>query len=148
MTTRPPGYQTPDAGYQLVSWFCGVGGWIWNLASGIGSFRAWRFESISDAFRAKFIRSSPDRKEPAERSSRPLCMWVTRILATKVDDFAVAVDRSLFIFAAVMPQMTLHEPRFGMMGINLQNTIDENLRNFPSFFRNCPSSVRSIDTNL
>jgi hypothetical protein len=57
-----------------------------------------------------------------------------RIRAAKIDDFAVTVDRSLFIFSAVMSEMTLHQPRLGTVWINLQNTVDENLRNFPTFF--------------
>ena len=73
---------------------------------------------------------------------------MTGILTTEIDVFAVTVDRSLFIFTTMMPQMTLHEPGLGMVGIDLQNTIDEYLRNLPSFFRNRSGGVRSIDTNL
>jgi hypothetical protein len=69
-------------------------------------------------------------------------------MATKIDDFAVTVDCRLFIFTTMMPQMTFHEPGLGMAWIDFQNPIDEYLCNFPSFFRNCPSGVRSIDTNL
>jgi hypothetical protein len=70
------------------------------------------------------------------------------ILTAKVDDFAVTVDGGLFIFTTMMPQMTLHEPGLSMMGINLENTVDEYLRDFPSFFGNCSGGVRSINTNL
>ena len=68
-------------------------------------------------------------------------MGMTRIATAKVDDFAIAVDSGLFIFSTVMSEMTLHQPRFSVVWIDLQNTIDKYLCDFPSFFGNCASGV-------
>jgi len=75
-------------------------------------------------------------------------MWMHRIWAAKIDDFAVAVDRSLFIFTTVMSEVALHQPRLGMVWINLQNTVDKDLGNFPPFFGNRTCCVRPIDADL
>ena len=73
---------------------------------------------------------------------------MSRIWAAEIDHFAVAVDCSLLIFATVMPKMTLHQPRLGMMRIDVQNAIDEYLGDFPTFFGYRPRSVRPIDADL
>jgi len=70
------------------------------------------------------------------------------IRAAKVDDFSITVDGSLLILATVMSQMTFHQPCFGVMRIHIQNAINENLSDFPSFFGNRACCVRSIDTDL
>jgi hypothetical protein len=75
-------------------------------------------------------------------------MWMHRIWATKIDDFAVTVDRSLFIFTTVMSEVALHQPRLGMVWINLQNTVDKDFGNFPPFFGNRTCCVRSVDADL
>jgi hypothetical protein len=59
-----------------------------------------------------------------------------RIRTTNIDDFAVTVNGRLLIFTTVMSEMTFHQPCLGMMRINLENTINEDLGDFPSFFRN------------
>ena len=64
-------------------------------------------------------RSAPDSEQSTERSASPLSMWMHRILAAKIDDFAVTVNSSLLIFTAMMSEVTLHQPRFCMMWINL-----------------------------
>jgi hypothetical protein len=56
------------------------------------------------------------------------------IRTAEIDDFAVAVDGGLFILSTMVSEMTFHEPRFCVVWINLENTVDEYLRNFPSFF--------------
>ena len=68
-------------------------------------------------------------------------MWMYGIWAAKSDDFAITVDRSSFIFSTMMSDVTLHQPRLGMVRINLQDTIDKDLRNFPPFFGNCTRRV-------
>ncbi len=75
-------------------------------------------------------------------------MGMHRFRTTKIDNFAITVDRSLFVFTTMMSKVALHEPRLGMLRINFQNAIDKNLGNFPSFFRNRTCSVRSVDANL
>jgi hypothetical protein len=73
---------------------------------------------------------------------------MTGIRAAEVDHFAVTVDSSLLIFATVMSEMTLHQPRLRMMRIDVQNTIDEYLGNFPSFFGNRARRVGPVDADL
>jgi len=60
-------------------------------------------------------------------------MWMHRILTAKIDDFAVTVNCSLLIFTAMMSEMALHQPRFRMVCINLQDSVNKYLGNFPSF---------------
>ena len=71
-----------------------------------------------------------------------------RIWATKNDDFAVTVDGGLVIFATVVTEVTLHQPCLGIVWIDVQDTIDKDLGDFPSFFGDCTCRVRPVDTNL
>jgi hypothetical protein len=71
-----------------------------------------------------------------------------RIRAAKIDDFTVTVDRGLFIFTAVMSEVTLHQPRLGTVWINLQDTVNENLGNFPTFFGDRTRCMRPVDADL
>jgi hypothetical protein len=73
---------------------------------------------------------------------------MTGIRTAEIDHFAVTINGSLLIFATVMSEMTFHQPRLSMMRVDLENTVNEYLRNFPPFFGNCPRSVRPVDTNL
>jgi hypothetical protein len=66
---------------------------------------------------------------------------MNRIWTAKIDDFAVTVDCSLFIFSAMMSDVALHQPRFCMVRIDIQNTVDKDLRDLPPFFRNRPRRV-------
>jgi hypothetical protein len=68
-------------------------------------------------------------------------MGMYGIWAAKSDDFAITVHRGSLIFATMMSDMTLHQPRLGMLRINLQDTIDKDFRNFPPFFGNCTRRV-------
>jgi hypothetical protein len=56
------------------------------------------------------------------------------IRTTKVDHFAVTVDCGSLIFTTVVSEMTFHQPCLGVMRIYIQNAVNEDLRNFPSFF--------------
>ena len=75
-------------------------------------------------------------------------MRMHRFGTTKIDNFAITVDRSLFVFTTVMSKVTLHEPRLGMLRINFQNAIDKYLGNFPSSLRNRTCGVRPVDADL
>lgn len=68
-------------------------------------------------------------------------MWVSRIRTAESDDFAIANDRSFFIFPAVLTQVTLHQPGFCVVRIDFQNAIEEDLGNAPTFLRNRSSGV-------
>ncbi len=56
-----------------------------------------------------------------------------RIVTTKSDNFAIAIDGSLLIFSTVLTEVPLHQPCFCVAGIYLQYSIEEDLRNIPSF---------------
>jgi len=75
-------------------------------------------------------------------------MWMHGIWAAKINDFSVTVDCSLFIFTTMVSEVTLHQPRLSMVWINFQNTIDKDLCNFPSFFRNRTCCMRPVDADL
>ena len=66
-------------------------------------------------------------------------MWMSGIRPTKIQHFAVTVDSHLLIFTTVMSEMALHQPCFSMVGIYVQNMINKDLCNFPTFFgdRSC-----------
>lgn len=68
-----------------------------------------------------------------------------RIVSAKGDHFSIAPDRFLFVDATVMPKMTFHEPRLGMSWIDLEDTIEKDLGDLPSFFRDGPSSMMPIN---
>ena len=73
---------------------------------------------------------------------------MSRIMAAKVNHFSIAVDGSLFIFSTMMAEVTFHQPGLSMVGIDFENSIQENLGDFPAFFRDCACGVLSIYTNL
>jgi hypothetical protein len=73
---------------------------------------------------------------------------MNRIWTTKVDNFAVTVDCSLFIFATVMPEMTFHQPGLSMVRIDLQYAVNKDLGNLPTFFRNRTCRVGPVDADL
>jgi len=54
----------------------------------------------------------------------------------------------MFIFSAVLSNVTLHQPGFRMVWIDTENSVEENLRDIPTFFRHRTGSVRAIDTNV
>ncbi len=68
-------------------------------------------------------------------------MWMLGIMSTKMNDFSIAIDSHLFIFPAMLTQMTLHKPGFSMLGIDGQNTIEKNFGDVPAFFGYCTSRV-------
>jgi hypothetical protein len=63
-------------------------------------------------------------------------MWMSGVIATKVDDFSITVDGSLLIFSAVLSDVAFHQPCLGMIRFHVQYSIQKNLSNFPSFFGN------------
>lgn len=69
------------------------------------------------------------------------------IFAAKLDDFLVTLNGGVIVFSAVLAEETLHQPRLGEVWRDIQNSIEKDLRHFPSFFRNGPSSVPPINPN-
>ncbi len=86
-------------------------------------------------------------KESVERRMGPLCVGMLNIVATERDDFFVTMHRRFVIFVAVVAEKTLHEPCFCVVGIHIQNSLEENFRYLPTFFRNRPSCMTPIDAN-
>jgi len=63
------------------------------------------------------------------------------VMTAKIDDFAITIDSRLLILSTVMTEVPLHQPGFCVLGIYLQNLVEKDLGNIPSFFGYCPSSV-------
>ena len=63
------------------------------------------------------------------------------VMTAKIDDFAIAIDSRLLIFSTVLTEVPLHQPGFRVLWIYLQNLVEKDLSNIPSFLRYCPSSV-------
>jgi hypothetical protein len=76
-----------------------------------------------------------------------LCVGVVHIVAAQRDHFFVAMNRRFVVFVAVVTEETLHQPRLGVMGINVQYSVEKNLGHLPAFFRNGSRSVAPIHAN-
>lgn len=63
------------------------------------------------------------------------------IISTKMNDFPITIDSHLFIFLAVLAQVTLHEPGLGVPGIDSQNSIQKDFGYVPTFFGDCTCSM-------
>ena len=70
---------------------------------------------------------------------------VIQVVSTKCDHLAIAPNGFLLVHCAVMPNMTLHQPRLGVVWIDVEDSIQKDLRDLPSFFRNCTCGVATID---
>jgi hypothetical protein len=92
-------------------------------------------------------RLSPGVEETIQRRMSALCMGVMHIVAAQRDHFFVAMDRGFVVFVAVVAEKTLHQPCLGVMGINVQNSVEKNLGHLPTFFRNGSRSVAPIHAN-
>ena len=88
-----------------------------------------------------FWESAPDGENSPEGTPSSFGMGMGRIMTTKIDHFSVTIDRSSFIVTTVMPQMTFHQPRLGVLRIDFQNTVEKYLGNIPAFVRNGPRRV-------
>jgi len=71
-----------------------------------------------------------------------------RIVTAKSDDFAITIDGSLFIFSTMMTEVAFHQPGLGVVRIYFQDSIEEDFSNIPSFLRDCPRCVRTVNPNL
>jgi len=68
--------------------------------------------------------------------------------STEIEDFPITIYGCLFIFPAVLAQMTLHEPGLGVPRIYCQDAIEKDLGNIPPFFGDCSRSMRAINANM
>lgn len=70
-----------------------------------------------------------------------------QVVRAKCNDFAIASNRFMLVFVTVVAQMTFHQPRLGVVRIDLENSIQKDLGYLPALFRNCACSVVSIYGN-
>jgi hypothetical protein len=63
------------------------------------------------------------------------------VMTAKIDDFAITIDSRLLILSTVLTEVPLHQPGFCVLWIYLQNLVEKDLGNIPSFLRYCPSCV-------
>lgn len=68
-----------------------------------------------------------------------------QIVSAKRDHFAIAPDSFLLIHCTVVPQMTFHQPCLGVARVDVEDSIQKNLCDLPSFFRDCACRVTTID---
>jgi len=69
------------------------------------------------------------------------------IFAAKADYFSIATDGRVIVISTILTEKTLHEPGLRKVRGNIENPVEKNLSNFPTFFRNRPRCVSPIDTN-
>jgi hypothetical protein len=69
------------------------------------------------------------------------------IAAAKVEDFSVAPGSCALVVTTVLAQKTLHQPGFGEVGRDVENSIEKDLSDLPTFLGNCSSRVSSIDSD-
>ena len=74
-------------------------------------------------------------------------MGMARIVTAKSDHFAIASNGLVLVMVAVMTQVPLHEPRLCMVRIYGEDSVEKNLRYVPTFLRNGPRCVPTIDAN-
>ena len=72
-------------------------------------------------------------------------MGMVQVVSTKCDYLAIAADGFLLVNSTVVPYMSLHQPRLGVVRVNLEDSIEKNLCDFPSFFGDCACCVPTID---
>jgi hypothetical protein len=73
-------------------------------------------------------------------------VWMFQVVAAECDDMAVAADRRFLILMAMLFDVTFHQPCLGKVGIDLENSVQKDLCNVPSFFRNGACCVTPIHT--
>jgi len=69
------------------------------------------------------------------------------ISTAKIDDFAIAMDRGVIIFSAILTEEALHQPGFRQSRRNIQDSIKKDLRHFPPFLGNGSCSVSPINAD-
>jgi hypothetical protein len=69
------------------------------------------------------------------------------IVPAECDDLSVTFHGGQVVFVAVVAQESLHEPRFSVVGVDVENPIEKDLGNVPAFFRDCAGDVPSVDAN-
>ena len=70
---------------------------------------------------------------------------MTQIMSAKADDFSIAADGFMLVQVTVVKQVSLHEPRFRVARIYVENSIEKDLGDLPSFFRDRACSMTPVD---
>jgi len=93
------------------------------------------------------LKSAPGAQESVERCVRPLRVGMREIVPAECNDLSIAFHGGQVVFVAVVAQESFHEPRFSMVGIYVENPIEKNLGNVPSFFGDCAGDVTPVDAD-
>lgn len=88
---------------------------------------------------------APRAEQSAERCVRFLSVGMIQVVGAKCDDFAIAANGLPLVLVTVVMQKALHQPRFSVVWVDIENSIEKDLGYFPAFFGDCACSVASID---
>ena len=78
---------------------------------------------------------------------RALRVRMCEIVPAECDDLSIALHSRQVVFVAVVAQEPLHEPGLGVVGIHVENSVEKNLGNVPSFLGYCAGDMTPIDAD-
>jgi len=78
---------------------------------------------------------------------RALRVRMCEIVPAECDDLSIALHSRQVVFVAVVAQEPLHEPGLGVVGIHVENSVEKNLGNVPSFLGDCAGDVTPVHAN-
>jgi hypothetical protein len=78
---------------------------------------------------------------------RPLRMRMRKIVSAERDDLSIAFHGGKTIFVTVVTKESLHEPCFGVTRIYVENPIEKNLGDVPSFLGDCAGDMTPVHAN-
>ncbi len=55
------------------------------------------------------------------------------VVTAESDDFLIAMNCRLVVLMTVVTEQSFHEPRFSMVGIYIENSLEKNFRYLPTF---------------
>lgn len=91
--------------------------------------------------------SGPGSQQSVERCVSPLRVRMREIVSAECDDLSIALHGRQVIFVAMVAQEPLHEPGLGVMGIDVENSVEKDLSNVPAFFGYCAGDVTPVDAD-
>lgn len=74
-------------------------------------------------------------------------MGMGNVFPAKTDDFLITTDRRSLVLTAILAKETLHQPRLGQLGRNIENSVEKYLCYFPTLFGNGTRSVSPVDAD-
>ena len=78
---------------------------------------------------------------------RALRVRMCEIVPAECDDLSVAFHGGQIVFVTVVAQESLHEPRFSVVRVDVENPIEKDLGNVPAVLGDCAGDVASVDAN-